>query len=322
MFLHPDINVALEKAVENENPQSFEKLVEVILKELNTQILAEWERVGRPKGFAVRDLLRLPVTFCQLLMIAPEITIEALDLLSQAWLENRPELLQKLAGFTPKAKAPQALWQIFWEDVKAPPLNLDIKRVLQFNAAMDLSVRETYEAIMLERPGVAQAFNSGSVRPSSMTLESLADYPEDTLAYSFYHQLADNNLSLEIIKDRPQNVFEDERANYVGLRVYQTHDIWHVLLGYSVSGMDEITLQAFQLAQVGSASSARILTLLVTRAMLNGFYALPPLFNAIFKGWQHGRQTRQLLPIYWEELWNQPLSELRERYQIQAVAVR
>ncbi len=320
MLLSSDLTAAFENAVENRNPQTFEKLVEVIQKEVNPAILAEWERKDRAKGFGARELLQLTVTFCQATLAAPEITIEALDQLSQAWLEKRPELLQNLPGSNHQAKAPQALWQIFWEDVKAAPLNLEVKRIMQFNSAMDVALRKSYESVMLERAGVAEAVKSGFVRPASMTLETLADYPKDTLGYAFYHQLADNNLSLEIIKDRPYNIFENENVNFIGLRVYQTHDIWHVLLGYSVEGIDELSLQAFQLAQIGSASSARILALIITRGMLKGFYDLPPLLNVIFKGWRNGRQTSQLLPVPWEELWSQPLTELRERYHIQAVS--
>lgn len=321
MILSSDLKAAFENAVEDGTAQSFENLVEVVVKELNPQILAEWEKIGQPKGFGVRELLQIPVTFCQATLINPTVTIEALDLVSAAWLETRPEVLQKLVGSSQSAKAPQALWQIFWEDVKAAPLRIEPTRIVEFNAAMDAPLRKTFENIMVERPGVAETLNSGFVRPPAMTLESLADYPKGTFGYAFYHQLADNNLSLEIIKDRPQIVFEDEKADFVGLRIYQTHDIWHVLLGYSVSGMDEISLQAFQLAQVGSASSARLLSLLIARAMFKGFYELPPFLNAIFKGWQHGRQTVQLLPIPWEELWGEPLTSVRERYQIQALAV-
>lgn len=313
------LKAVFEKAVETGTTQTFEDLVQVTLEEVNPDILAEWQRIGQPKGFGVSELLQLPVTFCRAGLIDPTITIEAFDRLSKAWLENRPQLLREFVGFDASAKAPPALWQLFWEDVRAAPLRVEPERIRQFHLAMTPALRKTFENMNLNGKGVEEALKSGFVRPVSMTLEGLADCPKGTLGYAFYHQLVDNNLELEIVKDRPYHLFEDERANFIALRLYQTHDIWHVLLGYTISGIDEIGLQAFQLAQAGSASSARLLALLVSRAMLKGFYALPPLFNAIFKGWQHGRKTSGLLAVPWEELWNQPLSELRARYQIEAL---
>jgi ubiquinone biosynthesis protein Coq4 len=319
MIVSPALKGAFENAVEAGSAQTFEDLVQITLKEINSQILAEWKKVGQPKGWGVSELLKLPVILCRASLIDPTITSEAIDGLSKAWLENPSQILQDLACCEKTAKAPQALWQLFWEDVKAPPLRVEPDRVQQFHLAMDSELSKTFEQQVLEGKGVAEALKTRFVRPTSMTLEDLADYPNGTLGYAFYHQLADNNLELEIVKDRPYHLFDDERVNFIALRLYQTHDIWHVLLGYSVSGLDEISLQAFQLAQVGSASSARLLALLVSRAMLKGFYALPPLFNAIFKGWQHGRKTPGLLAVPWEEMWNQPLNALRTRYQIEGV---
>lgn len=161
---------------------------------------------------------------------------------------------------------------------------------------------------------------SDYVRPASLSLQSLATYAPNTLGAAFYHQLADNGLDLEIIKDRRGDVYADARANYIGLRIYQTHDIWHVLLGYSVSGFDELALQAFQLAQTGSAGSAILLCLQIMRTAFRNINPLPPLLNLIFRGWQHGRQTTPLIAVEWEDLLSEPLTDLRERYQILTVS--
>jgi ubiquinone biosynthesis protein Coq4 len=299
-------------------------LLEDLQKALSPQIQANLDQVAQANGFSVGDLLRFAVIFYQLTFVAPAATLETLDILSQAWLEKQPELLQQLpivAHFAQPeasvASVPEPLKQLFWENIEAAELNLLIERIAALQASMDTRVQQAYIDIMVEQEGAKGALSTGFERPAGLTLASLASCSPNTLGYTFYHQLVDNNFELDFIKERRGDIFADSRANYIGLRVYQTHDIWHVLLGYGVSGLDEVGLQAFQLAQVGSPSAAILLTLFLTRSILSGSYGLRQLLKVIFQGWQHGRQTIPMLAVKWEELWEQPLDEIRQRYRIQ-----
>jgi hypothetical protein len=240
---------AFENTVENNtaNIPSIDSvaLLDTLQKALSPQVQANLEQAAQSTGFTVSDLLHFTIIFYQLTFIAPATTLETLDILSQAWLEKQPELLQQLpvlAHFAQlngnAAHVPEALKQLFWENIEADELNLLIERIAALHTSMDITVQKAYINIVLEREGAKDAITTGFERPAGLTLESLASYLPNTLGYAFYHQLTANNFELDFIKERRSAIFADSRANYIGLRVYQTHDIWHVLLGYGVSGLD------------------------------------------------------------------------------------
>jgi ubiquinone biosynthesis protein Coq4 len=316
---------AFENAIGNNTinipNMDFVALLDALQKALSPQTQANLGQAVQSNGFAVSDLLRFAIIFYQLTFIAPAATLETLDILSQAWLEKQPKLLHRLPALAHpndiSADVPESLKQLFWENIEADELNLLIERIAALHTSMDITVQQAYINIMLEREGAKDAISTGFERPAGLTLDSLASYPPDTLGYAFYRQLTVNNFELDFIKERRGDIFADSQANYIGLRVYQTHDIWHVLLGYGVSGLDEVSLQAFQLAQIGSPSAAILLTLFLTRSILSGSYSLRQLLKVIFQGWQHGRQSIPMLAVKWEELWGQPLDEIRQRYRIQ-----
>ncbi len=83
-------------------------------------------------------------------------------------------------------------------------------------------------------------------------------------------------------------------------RMRQTHDLWHVLTGYTADVRGEILLQAFTYAQLGSPSSL-LITLLGAARAVRGWKGQLAAMRAAF---DHGRRVRYLPTFRWEQHWS------------------
>jgi ubiquinone biosynthesis protein Coq4 len=140
------------------------------------------------------------------------------------------------------------------------------------------------------------------------SLASLRSSAEDTLGYAYFAHLRRYDLEPSFY-----TAPAGERViDYVSFRLYQTHDLWHVLLGYDVSPAGELGVQAFTLAQLGTPFSF----LLMAGGMLNIVESAPEacedVFGAMADGYRRGRQARFLLGFAFERHWASRLSEVRE----------
>ncbi len=143
--------------------------------------------------------------------------------------------------------------------------------------------------------------------PDPPTNEELSHYPPGSFGQALYQHLHSNNLSLEIF---PR--FECRRPiEYLSLRIYQDHDLWHALTGYGVSIEDELSLQAFGVAQYSSPIS----TLLVAGGLLHLIWKNPlnavDALRKIVAGYQKGLEAKPLLGFRLHELLDRPLIEVQ-----------
>lgn len=157
-------------------------------------------------------------------------------------------------------------------------------------------------------------------------VEALSRCPEGSLGRGYLAFLRDNGLEEKLATN--YRVYQDklkasgflagipEDMEYMVLRVFQLHDIMHVLTGYDSSPLGEIGLQSFYLAQVRFPYFAMWISATTTRATYVDPKGLERLMDAISAGWMHGRQTPQLQFGRWEEHFAEPLEALRERFGI------
>ncbi len=100
-------------------------------------------------------------------------------------------------------------------------------------------------------------------------------------------------------------------ASFCMLRLRQTHDLWHVALGFDTSVPGEIGLQSFYFSQVCAPIAPFLIGGALFGASFKNRAGLEPLFKSIMKGWQMGRLTKPLFPLDWEANWETPLTDLR-----------
>jgi ubiquinone biosynthesis protein COQ4 len=156
--------------------------------------------------------------------------------------------------------------------------------------------------------------------------ESLAELPADTLGYQYYHHLVDNGLSYKLAagyQALQEKVEAEGRINnmpdeikYSTIRGFQEHDIWHPLTGFDTTGVGEIKLQAFTLAQTHKPYSAFWMSIITTQMAFLYPQMTDTMMSAIAEGWLLGKKAKNLMPVHWEELFDRPLAELRQEYNL------
>lgn len=139
-------------------------------------------------------------------------------------------------------------------------------------------------------------------------LEVLSDLAADTLGFAYAAHLRKYRLETDFY-----SVPHGSRViDYISYRLYQTHDLWHVVLGYDISPASELGVQAFTLAQLGTPFSF----LLMAGGMLSIVELVPEscevTFGTMAEGYGKGNVSIFLLGFPFEEHWNSPLSVVRE----------
>lgn len=151
--------------------------------------------------------------------------------------------------------------------------------------------------------------------PPTHDLNKLLTYPENSLGYIYATALKkagfDPNLHV--------GMTAESDAQYVELRLSQTHDIWHIVTGFDTSMSGEIGLQAFHLGQFPYP----LATMLVANSLMSSTMLapeeLPELLDAIAQGWQMGKRAKSLFSQKWEKAWDKPLAQWQTELNIQPI---
>ena len=150
-------------------------------------------------------------------------------------------------------------------------------------------------------------------------LEKLSKMPEGSLGWTYAKVMTAINYKPDFYRLR--SVESD--ADYVINRVRKTHDLHHILTGFSFDDFGEngvISVTVAQLAYPG-------FMLIDIISLMLSFFAgkdelgidVEYLFDIISAGIKMGRKAKPLFPVKWEEVFERPLEELREELNIQPV---
>lgn len=109
-------------------------------------------------------------------------------------------------------------------------------------------------------------------------------------------------------------------ATYVHAHLYETHDVWHVALGFGTNVSEELGLQAVYAAQLpGNLAPLLIAGGLVQAALWvrNDFAAR---LAAVARGHELGKGCAPLFGVQWADWWELPLEEIRRRLNVDFVS--
>jgi ubiquinone biosynthesis protein Coq4 len=156
--------------------------------------------------------------------------------------------------------------------------------------------------------------------------DSLGNLPEGTFGNTFYHHLEDNELKNFLgawYQGYQKKVYEEgkitnmpEEIMYMSVRGFQIHDLLHCLTGYKTTPSGDLVLQAFTLAQNRSPYSSFWMGVVTTNMPYQGPKAIDRIMDCIAEGWQRGKQSKSLLPVRWEEMFDEPLEKLQRQYNL------
>jgi ubiquinone biosynthesis protein COQ4 len=151
--------------------------------------------------------------------------------------------------------------------------------------------------------------------PPAHDLDQLLTYPQESLGYIYAKTLTekafDPNLHL--------GMKAESDAQYVELRLSQTHDIWHIVTGFDTTEIGEIGLQAFHLPQFPYPLATMLIANSLMSSTLLAPEVLPKLLESIALGWQMGKTAKSLFAQKWEEAWEKPLTQWQMELNIHPI---
>lgn len=157
-------------------------------------------------------------------------------------------------------------------------------------------------------PSVRSMIDERYLQPIPDT-EALSRLPKDTLGYRYFYHLDSQGFD----PDYYRKIDVQNDIDYVMMRIRQTHDIWHVVTGFDTHPLGEIAIKAVELAQTHRPMAAAICAGGVYRYMLKQPDEFADCLESIVAGYHMGLQSKALLAMKWEELWDRKLEDLRER---------
>lgn len=166
--------------------------------------------------------------------------------------------------------------------------------------------------------------NRPRVSSKTLDLEWLSSLPDHTFgkAYARWLHVCKINpdsrepvcrsllpLGTNVLSISQVHYIDDPELAYVMQRYRDTHDLYHALFALKVSGFPELVLKAFEFANLGFP-----MTGLALGASINLKQAQRERLWREFVPWAFkcGSGARCLMTVYWEERWEQDLTELKK----------
>lgn len=189
---------------------------------------------------------------------------------------------------------------------------------------------DAYEAELMSTPG-AEEFVANGHLAEPLTLQQLEDCRPGTLGHGYRAFIVDNGLEANLARNyRDFNAELQESGKldrlpasmcYAIIRGFQIHDFLHVMSGFSSRPIGELAQAAFHYAQLRFPyHGMRMAVTTANLAFLNPQSATR-VMDAVTAGWALGRSSDNLHFERWEEELDTPITELRQRYNVQPPAL-
>lgn len=138
--------------------------------------------------------------------------------------------------------------------------------------------------------------------------------PASSFGGAYARHLDDNGITADYQAAATRHVDDPDLA-YLMRRFRQTHDVWHALLGIGITGHEEVLIHWFSWGQLRLPVSAMIMFFgsLKHLVLERRWDALR---HSALEAYRAGRDAAPLLGVYWEDLWEVPLEDVRATYGI------
>jgi ubiquinone biosynthesis protein Coq4 len=151
--------------------------------------------------------------------------------------------------------------------------------------------------------------------PTAHDMDTLLILPRASLGYIYAEAMKRKGFDPNL----HSGMTAKSDAEYVELRLSQTHDLWHIITGFDTSVVGEIGLQAFHLPQFPYPLATMLVGISLISATLEEPEMLPKLLEAIAQGFQMGKTAKPLFAQKWEEGWEKPLAQWQTELNIQLI---
>lgn len=144
--------------------------------------------------------------------------------------------------------------------------------------------------------------------------------PATTFGGAYARHLDDNGITADYQAAATRHV-DDPDIAYLMRRFRQTHDVWHTLLGLGIAGHEEVIIHSFSYGQLRLPVSALIMVFgTMKHLVLERRWGA--LRHSMLDAYRAGRDAAPLMPVYWEDMWDESLDAVRARYRLQPLERR
>jgi ubiquinone biosynthesis protein Coq4 len=160
---------------------------------------------------------------------------------------------------------------------------------------------------LLKRHPVGARFLAERPRFVPGRIADLHRLPEGTLGRSYAEFIASRSLDPASIPTLPVT----DEASFVRAHLYETHDLWHVLVGFDADVAGEVGLQAFYAAQLEATLAPVLISGALIQALADRRGEWNARLAAVARGWVLGKRARPLFGLRWNRLLEVPIHQLR-----------
>ncbi len=148
--------------------------------------------------------------------------------------------------------------------------------------------------------------------------DALRQLPAGSFGRAYLGFLERENISAEglIEAGDHERAFEDETTDesFVGRRLRDMHDTWHVLTGYGRDGFGELCVLSFSTAQNWNPGFAAIIAIGTLKISRGAYFW--KIVAAAREAYRNGKQAKWLIEQDFESLFKLPLHEVRAQLNI------
>ncbi len=314
--IHPDLRAAWDAAVRTPGAEVVAALQRAFLRTADPSI-----RDGLEPD-RLTEMLWTSVLLARVAWIDPHETIPVYDDMAARWLDGSfmrfdgpPVGEATLARLSAPASLPPDLGPLLWalaeDGIQAETIT---QRIAAFGAAYPADHRDKCARAMEAHPGWPVLATKPDMRRTK--LDDVKACVPGTLGHAFHRLIVDNGFDIEVL-DPDSVVGYHPVIDPTSRRILQTHEIWHLVAGYSTSALHEVAISGFQLAQFGHGYSRDFLATSFTITATTMPVLAPVVLQATLEGWRHGRRTPPMMLVDWDTLWDEPLDAIRARHGVE-----
>jgi len=200
----------------------------------------------------------------------------------------------------------------------------DSNKTHEIHRVEEITGRPRFRALLTELQGTPEGRRLLEKRPelSSETVDfaRLRAMPATTFGGAYARHLDDNGITADYQAAATRHV-DDPDIAYLMRRFRQTHDVWHSLLGIGITGHEEVIIHWFSYGQLRLPVSALIMVFgTMKHLVLEQRWGA--LRHSMTEAYRAGRDAEPLMPVYWEDLWDEDLEDVRDRYNVHPLEQR
>lgn len=195
----------------------------------------------------------------------------------------------------------------------------DTAQVFEIMRALNgTATRNGYLRLLRTARGGRIAYHRREMAVVLMDRATLATYPAGSLAAHYLAFTERGQISADGLADvsrTPDSAIDRVHpVAWYGRRIRDTHDLWHIVTGYDLTGLGEACLVGFSYAQTGALGWAAIGLGAALRSARQPRY---PFARAILEGYRRGKAAAWLPGQDYEALLAEPLDTVRARLRLE-----